>query len=340
LEIAKGLRQLGAIRRGQGRLAEAEKLMLEQLPIVRELGNQGDLDWSLGELSYLFMAEDKLSKAEEAFREDLMIGRRLCGSDQGKLLSTLLGLTDCLIRERKVVESETYVREAVEIERKLTEDQRAQSAVAGYTASLLERLGDSAEAEVWYRQALLSEAKYPRMTPNQYAQAVISAVTIHFPQQKFHELEISFPEWLLQARARIPPGDPNLADILAQVVTAPLFEQNWVEAENLAQECLTIREKKLSDDWRTYEARGTLGRCLFGQKRYKDAEPLLLSGCEGLRKHAAEIPGDWRPRASADLECLVQLYDTTGRPDLAGEWRMTRQEFDQHAGPTQAAQAH
>jgi serine/threonine-protein kinase len=101
-----------------------------------------------------------------------------------------------------------------------------------------------------------------------------------------------------------------------------------VEAEKLGRECLTIREQKLPNDWRTYEARGTLGSCLVHQKRYDEAEPLLLSGCEGLRQHAAEIPDGWKPRANADLQQLVQLYEATGRSDEAAEWRKKLEDFE------------
>jgi tetratricopeptide (TPR) repeat protein len=245
------------------------------------------------------------------------------------LINPLLGLTDCLIIEGRVAESEAYIREAIGLERKLTQDQRTHLPQADYTGRLLEKIGDFAEAEVWYRQALSDETKYPRLGPNQYAQALINLVTIHFPQEKFHQLEISYPEWLQQARGRLPPGDPNLAEILAQVVTAPLFEQNWEEAENLARECLTIREKKLPNDWRTYEARSILGNCLFHQKRYTEAEPLLLSAGDGLKQHTTDIPDAWRPRVSADLKCVVQFYEATGCSNQVAEWKQTLQEFEQ-----------
>jgi eukaryotic-like serine/threonine-protein kinase len=78
---------------------------------------------------------------------------------------------------------------------------------------------------------------------------------------------------------------------------------------------------------------------LLHQKRYAEAEPLLVSGCEGLRQHAGEIPDDWKPRASADLQCLAQLYEATGRSDLASEWRKKCQEFDSPSGPQQTLQA-
>jgi tetratricopeptide (TPR) repeat protein len=329
LEIAKTLQQIANIRRGQGRKAEAEKLMLEQLPIVRELGTPEDLASSLDTLSWLFMEEGKIPNAEQMFRERVFLERRICGPNLNLLLNPLLGLANCLSAEGRSTESETFLREAAEIQRKLTTDQRAKFGMSGWLAQSMQAMGHLAEAKYWYRQVLLEETIKPTQSPDQYAQTVINLVTAYFPLKEFHELEVSYPEWLQQARARLPADHPALADILAQVVTAPLFEQNWVEAEKLGRECLTIREQKLPNDWRTYEARGTLGSCLVHQKRYAEAEPLLLSGCDGLKQHAAEIPDGWKPRANADLQQLVQLYEATDRSDQAAEWRKKLEEFEQ-----------
>ena len=137
-------------------------------------------------------------------------------------------------------------------------------------------------------------------------------------------------------RARLAADDPSLADLLTQIIYAPLAEGKFEEAEKLARECLSIREQKLPNDWRTYEARATVGTCLLHQKRYGEAEVLLVSGCEGLRQHAFEIPEGWKPRARSDLDRLVQLYDATDRADLASEWMKKRHEFDQPPGPHDA----
>jgi serine/threonine protein kinase/tetratricopeptide (TPR) repeat protein len=338
-EIAKGLRQLGYICRQQGRSAEAQKLILEGLPVVRELGTSGDLADLLGELGWIYMQEGQTQKAEQAFEENLTIERITWGANHHHLLNPLLALGHCLFAEGRALESEAFVREAVGIEAKLSEELRAQVGMSGWTGSSLERTGKFAEAEVWYRLALLDETKCPKMAPSQYAQAVINPVTIHFPQKKLHELEASYPEWLQQARARIPADDPALGDILAQVIAAPLAEEKFDEAEKLAREYVAIYEKKVPTDWRTYEARTTLGCCLVRLKRYAEAEPLLLSGYEGLREHATEIPGGWKGRASGDLQCLVQLYEATGRPDLGSEWRKKCQEFDRTTQTPQAPRA-
>ena len=62
-----------------------------------------------------------------------------------------------------------------------------------------------------------------------------------------------------------------------------------------------------------------LGASLLGQSKYAEAEPLLISGYEGLQKQSPAISVDANlPQAG---ERLVQLYTAWGKPDQAGEWR-------------------
>jgi tetratricopeptide (TPR) repeat protein len=108
---------------------------------------------------------------------------------------------------------------------------------------------------------------------------------------------------------------------LAARVMTLLVEGKFAEAEPLARECLALREIMIPDDWRTFNARSMLGGSLLGQKKYAEAEPLLLSGYQGLKQREDKIPaaGNMRPREA--FQRLVQLYEDTGRPDQAAQWK-------------------
>ena len=119
-------------------------------------------------------------------------------------------------------------------------------------------------------------------------------------------------------RSNIPCRDDGRE---AEVAMELLAEGKFAEAEPLARECLTLREKEIPDDWRTFNARSLLGGSLLGQKKYAEAEPLLISGYEGLKQREDKIPptGEMRPQEA--IERLVQLYEETGRSDQAAEWK-------------------
>jgi hypothetical protein len=59
-------------------------------------------------------------------------------------------------------------------------------------------------------------------------------------------------------------------------------------------------------------ARGALGASLVPQRRYADAEPLLIESLAGLRG---------RPAATQAGARLVRLYEAWGRPEKADAYR-------------------
>jgi hypothetical protein len=115
--------------------------------------------------------------------------------------------------------------------------------------------------------------------------------------------------------------DSRLADRLAARASELLEEQRFPDAEPLARECLALREKKAPDDWATYNTRSILGGCLLGQKKYVEAEPLLLAGYEGMKMREDKIPASGRPRLKETIQRLVRLYEATDRPNQVAQWK-------------------
>ena len=95
----------------------------------------------------------------------------------------------------------------------------------------------------------------------------------------------------------------------------------WTEAEPVLRECLAIREKSQPDEWTTFNTRSLLGGSLLGQKKYAEAEPLIVSGYEGMKAREARIPAPGKPRLTEAAERVVQLYEAWGKKDKAAEWR-------------------
>ena len=96
-------------------------------------------------------------------------------------------------------------------------------------------------------------------------------------------------------------------------------QAKWAEA--VLRECLAIREKSQPDEWTTFNTRSLLGGSLLGQKKYAEAEPLIVSGYEGMKAREAKIPSPGRPRFTEGAERVVKLYEDWGKKEKAAEWR-------------------
>ena len=96
------------------------------------------------------------------------------------------------------------------------------------------------------------------------------------------------------------------------------MKRGAAEAEGLLRECLAIREKVLPEGhWQRANAKSILGGSLLVQKKFDEAEPLLLSGYDGLAQ-AKDTPAE---RLTEAQQRVVELYEKWGKPEQAEAWR-------------------
>jgi tetratricopeptide (TPR) repeat protein len=135
-----------------------------------------------------------------------------------------------------------------------------------------------------------------------------------------------------QSQPGIPPPAAAyhlayLANLLAKLGRAYLGLKQWPEAEAHLRECLALQEKNAPDAWPTFDAQSMLGASLVGQKKYTEAEPLLLKGYEGLKQREKSIPRRGVPRVPEAIDRLIELYRETDNPDDAKKWRAERAKY-------------
>jgi tetratricopeptide (TPR) repeat protein len=127
---------------------------------------------------------------------------------------------------------------------------------------------------------------------------------------------------------------PNALGVMADLGATLLTRHEYTEAEVLLRECLAASESHHPDAWKTFSRRSMLGAALAGQAhglkavdsttaqdKLTEAEPLLLSGFEGLASRADTIPSYAKPRVTEALQRLVELYEIWDKPDEAAKWQ-------------------
>jgi eukaryotic-like serine/threonine-protein kinase len=134
-------------------------------------------------------------------------------------------------------------------------------------------------------------------------------------------------ELVAGARIQFPKNSPSLAEEL-MIISRWLVQVNaFAEAEPLYREALAVREKSEPDAWTTFNSKSMLGGALLGQKKYAEAEPLLLAGYQGLKEREATMSPRDKVRVTEAMERLVQLYDALGRKDEAAKWHKELQSL-------------
>jgi hypothetical protein len=100
-----------------------------------------------------------------------------------------------------------------------------------------------------------------------------------------------------------------------------LLQAKYAGAELPLREAYHNYEKMDPDNWQRYYAQNLLGASLAGQRKYAEAEPLLLVGYQGMLLRQASIAADDRPKLQEAGAWVVRLYHDWGKPEKATSWR-------------------
>ena len=96
---------------------------------------------------------------------------------------------------------------------------------------------------------------------------------------------------------------------------------------------LAFYERRMPDDPLRFDVTGMIGAAFTGQKKYADAEPLLLQGYEGIKKRETTIPPQGNPRLPESMDRLIELYTATNKPAEVKKWRTERAKYPPELAP-------
>lgn len=145
-------------------------------------------------------------------------------------------------------------------------------------------------------------------------------------------------ESLSRTRVNFAAGSEELATRLVKIAEMYLQFSNFREAVDLLREAVKIRDAKTPDAWNTFHARSVLGGGLLGLARapenaesksrlLAEAEPLLVSGYEGMKSRETSIPFQSRTRIPDSLERLIELNNALDKHTEAEKYRKLRAEY-------------
>jgi eukaryotic-like serine/threonine-protein kinase len=78
-----------------------------------------------------------------------------------------------------------------------------------------------------------------------------------------------------------------------------------------------VDQKKQPDDWQRFRGESLLGASLAGEKKYAEAEPLLLEGYQGMLTRKEHIGAPYLYHLQMARQWLIQLYKNWGKPEKA-----------------------
>ena len=342
-DVVGSLENLAVVLEDEGKFAEAESAYREALSILAKLPGEPAAPEnlhrakSLHHLAEVSRKQKSLAQARSLAEESFACYRLHPDWPANERQHALEVLTRVLVELDNLTALEALYRD--ELAHFQTQASNSPSSEVSERGVLLHHL-----AEVLRERKALAEARalaeeaaaLYRLHPDwpsderEHALEVLGAVLTDLGD--LPASEVTCRERLELVRALVPCDNPDLAMVVAELTALLLQEKKFAEAEPLARECLAVRQKRLPDDWRTFNARALLGGALLGQKKYgEETERMLLSGYEGLKHREEKIPTEGRKNLKEALQRLARYYRETNRPDQAARWQQPLDEFDHNA---------
>jgi serine/threonine protein kinase len=276
---------------------------------------------SLSNLASAYQDAQKLDKALPLFEETLRLMKARHGADHPNTLISMGNLALCYLDAGKPDQALPLSEEALKlVMAKEGPDHPSTFRSLNNPARAYQAAGKLDRALPLFQQAAAGMEKMHFQ--HQYARGILKNLFgCHERLKQFDQAEVWRRKWLAVVKSRSGADSAPYAAELTALGLNLLQQQKWIEAESVLRESLTIRQQREPDAWTTFDTKSTLAGALLGQKKYPDAEPLLLAGYEGLRKREGRIPVADRGRLAEARERLVQLYDAWGKKAQADQWR-------------------
>lgn len=307
----------------EGKFAEAEALLRQTVEIRRQvLGPEHpETLMSMQYLASAYSDQGNYAQAETIFRQTWEIRRRVLGAEHPDTLLSMTNLAFIYHSEGKYAQAEALGLRTLEIMRRALGAEHPDTLWRmNNLANVYSSEGKYAQAEALFRQTL--EARRRVLGPDHpNTLSTLSSIASNYQRQGKYALAETYASQAVAGRRRtVGKEDPDTLAAAADLALACYSQGKFSESEPLAREVMESEKKVQPDDWERFNAESLLGASLAGQKKYAEAEPLLLEGYKGMlaRKDRIAVP-DWY-YMNRGRDWIVKLYQAWGKPEKGTEW--------------------
>jgi tetratricopeptide (TPR) repeat protein len=308
----------------QGKYDQAARVFSEVLEVRRRIEGEESTAAlnAMNSLAVMYTRQGKYEQAERLHTRGLALRQRVLGEQHPQTMTGMNNLGALYLRQGKYTQAEaTYVK-LLDIQRRVLGEEHPSTLTSLSNLALAYRYqGRYAEAEplgirnLESRRRLLGEEHPDTLT------SLNNLAGTYHDEGKFAEAEPLYVRLAELLRRALGETHPNTLGVLSSLTALYVQENKYTQAEAVARDVLARYEKALPDTWNRYNAQALLGASLAGQHKYGDAEPLLLSGYNGMKQREASIPASTRPPLQRAGQFIVQLYRDWNKPEKEAEWR-------------------
>lgn len=317
---------MGQLKMATGQYREAEPLIQTVVEVDRQARGPEDRSTIVDMLMLgrIRLEESKNSEAEAILSPLAEISRRRFGPTDTETLQVLNLLGQVYIGQGKFEQAEAIMKEAVAGHHQAFGPEHPATLAANTAlANVYAGEGRYAEAEALHLQVLEIKRRTLGPTNRQTLNSLSYIVSLYQQQGKYAQALPYAEEALAAKRRTVGPDSPVTMNAAEDLTLTYVALARFSAAEPLAREAQDWFRNKRPDAPERFFAASLLGASLAGQKKYAEAEPLLLDGYQGM---VAREQADASNRFEINLagRWIDELYRGWGKPEQVSHWRQTR----------------
>jgi eukaryotic-like serine/threonine-protein kinase len=324
---------LAALYEAQGQRTEAAALRAQALEVQnRVLGP--DHPHTLASTSNqagTFLLQGRNAEAAALGARAWEGQKRVLGAEHRDTLTSMRNLATALQAQGKQDQAAALFAELLELQQRVLGPEHPVTLETMHTLAQIYR-AQGRNAEAIPLQSALLEIQHRVLGPKHTA-TLTTMRTLGATKEVSGDIDGA--ETLLRTLLSLSPKpDDSPRAMLGWVLVK---QGKFAEAETLLRPVQILRDEMMPNLWITYFSRSSLGGALAGQGKQTEAEPLLVSGVEGLFKRIDTISAVDKRRVREAFEHIVQFYTAWKKPEQAAEWQKKLDEYNAYQKSPPAA---
>jgi eukaryotic-like serine/threonine-protein kinase len=308
----------------EGKYAQAEPLFTKLLEAERRVRGEDHPDTLnlMNSLAATYISQGKDAQAEPLYLKAVEARRRVLGENHPITLGSISNLADLYRVQGKYAEAESLYVGVLAIQRRLLGEEHPNTLTyMNNLAFVYLAQGKYAQAGPLFMRVLETRRRLLGEEHPETLNVLANVAELYRKQGKYDQAEALLTKVLEGQRRTQGEDHVRTGRTLASLGRLQLQQQKYSEAEIALLEALKVFKKTAPDTWARYECESMLGASLVGQKKYAEAEALIVSGYEGILQRRELIPAQNRIALDEARQRVVRLYQDWGKPEKAVEWQ-------------------
>lgn len=274
---------------------------------------------AMDSLAFNYMLINKIVEAEGYYLKSLAARRKIYGDNHPATEKAVFNIGQFYYNSANMEKAEPYYRERLERNRRLRGHDAVDTHLSGRDlAEVCAVMGRTDEAEKLlldaisgFRQHFDENHAIVLLTREYYAQLLMDL-------GRLEEALTICVNCVKAMRSRPNPDPIELASSLATLGKCQLLNSKFEDAEVSFRESTELFTKYVPEAWPAFVFKSKIGVALTGQKKFAEAEPILLESIEGLKARRAATPSELYVET---IQAIINLYVAMDKSEESERWR-------------------